>query len=124
MARSMRIRNVTRGVDIASRAELAANPWTRFLGLMGRSTLPDDYGLVIRPCNSIHMFFMRIPLDVLYCGAPTEAGDPVLRVLRGIAPWRIGPIVRGSKYVIELPVGTATRTGTVEGDVIEISAGS
>lgn len=120
MTRLVRVQNVTRGIDLATQAEVATNLWTRFRGLMGRRELPAGSGLVIRPCNSIHMFFMRIPLDVVHCGAATAEGDPVLRVLRGIKPWRSGPIVRGSKYVIELPAGTAERTGTQEGDLLRI----
>ena len=112
------VRNVTRGVDLATRVEVAASPWRRFVGLMGKRNLPAGGGLIIRPCNSIHMFFMRMPLDVLYCGASGPDGDPVLRVLAGIKPWRVGPIVRGSKYVLELPAGTVARTGTQQHDVI------
>lgn len=119
---AVRIRNVTRGVDLAPNGETADNPWRRFLGLMGRRTLPDGYGLVIRPCNSIHMFFMHTPLDVLHCGATTPDGDPVLRILSGIKPWRVGPIVRGGKYVIELPAGTVARTNTQVGDVVTVEA--
>ena len=114
------VRNVTRGVDLATHAEVAASPWRRFIGLMGKRELALDGGLIIRPCNSIHMFFMRIPIDVLHCGASGPDGDPVLRVLEGIKPWRLGPIVRGSKYVLELPVGTIEHTGTQVQDTIRL----
>lgn len=117
---AVRVRNVTRGVDLGTRIEIAANPWRRFLGLMGKRALPNGGGLLIRPCNSIHMFFMRMPLDVIHCGASDPDGDPVLRVLAGIKPWRIGPIVRGSKYVLELPAGAAAGTGTTAGDLLTI----
>jgi uncharacterized membrane protein (UPF0127 family) len=116
----VRVRNVTRGVDLATGVAVAASPWRRFVGLMGKRDLPAGGGLIIRPCNSIHMFFMRMPLDVLYCGASGPAGDPVLRVLAGIKPWRLGPIVRGSKYVLELPAGTVARTGTQQHDIIQL----
>jgi len=119
----VRVHNVTRGVDLAIHAEVAASPWRRFVGLMGKRELAVDGGLIIRPCNSIHMFFMRMPLDVLYCGASGPDGDPVLRVLAGIKPWRVGPIVRRSKYVLELPAGTVARTGTQQHDVIQLEPG-
>lgn len=90
---------------------------------MGKRDLPDGSGLLIRPCNSMHMFFMRLPLDVLHCGASGPDGDPVLRVLVEIKPWRVGPIVRGSKYVLELPVGTIARTGTQPGDIVRLDPG-
>jgi len=62
----------------------------------------------------------RSPLVVLRGGAGPPAGDPVLRVLAGIKPWRLGPIVRGSKYVLELPAGTVARTGTQQHDIIQL----
>ena len=125
MARSVaangwRVHNVTRGVDLAPNAELASSWWSRFMGLMGRQGLPVDGGLVIRPCGSIHMFFMRFAIDVVHVGKPTADGDPVVRVIHSIKPWRIGPIVMKSKYVVELPSGTLARTGTQVGDLLVV----
>jgi uncharacterized protein len=75
--------------------------------------LADDAGLLIDPCSSIHMFFMRFPLDVIYL----NKDDQVVRVQQGIRPWRIGPLhTRGARYVIELPVGVIERSGTSVGD--------
>jgi uncharacterized protein len=119
--RTVRVDNLTRNTTLGTQIEVATNPWRRFWGLMGRRSLPDGGGLLIRPCNSIHMFFMRMPLDVLHCGANGSDGAPVLRLLKGIKPWRIGPIVRGSKYVLELPPGTIERTGTQVKDVIRLA---
>jgi uncharacterized protein len=120
--RTIRVYNGTRGQPLGTAVEVASNPWRRFWGLMGKRSLPDGGGLLIRPCNSIHMFFMRMPLDVLHCGASGLDGAPVLRMLTGIKPWRVGPIVRGSKYVLELPAGTIERTGTQVNDLIRLAA--
>ncbi len=95
---------------------MAETVWTRFMGLMGRSELADNKGLVILPNNSIHMFFMRFAIDVLHVA---EDGT-VLKILHSIKPWRVGPIVRKCKYTVELPAGTSQRNGTVEGDKIEL----
>ena len=76
---------------------------------------PEGQGLVIDPCSSIHMFFMRFPIDVLYM----DREDKVVRAQQGIKPWRVGPLwTRGAKYVIELPAGTIARTSTQVGDLI------
>jgi len=42
---------------------------SRGFGLLGRSTLPEGAGLIIRPCNSVITFFMRFPIDVLFVDA-------------------------------------------------------
>ena len=108
------VTNRTRGTLLAERAELADNLWTRFVGLMGRRELPAGTGLVLKPGGGIHMWFMRMPLDVVH----VDKRDRVTHVLRGIKPWRFGPLFVGGKLAIELPVGTAD--GTRVGDEIDI----
>jgi len=112
--RVMAIVNVTQNVTLARQADVADSFWSRSKGLIGRRRAPDDYGLIIRPCNAIHTFFLSFPIDVLYLDRQSR----VLRILPGLQPWRIGPIVWRGKTVVELPAGTAARTGTVIGDII------
>jgi uncharacterized protein len=80
------------------------------------SALSSGEGLIIDPCSSIHTFWMRFPIDVLYMNRDYE----VIRADACMKPWRIGPIFTGSKWVIELPAGTISTTGTKPGDKIEI----
>jgi uncharacterized membrane protein (UPF0127 family) len=112
--RRVRVINRTRGSRLAEQAELADNYWTRFVGLMGRRELAAGTGLVLKPGGGIHMWFMRIPLDVLH----VDKHDRVTHVLRGIRPWRFGPLFVGGKLAIELPVGTAHETQV--GDEIDV----
>lgn len=110
--------NRTRGVTVAHDVEVATSFWKRGIGLMGRSTLANGFGLVIYPCGSIHMFFMRVPIDVLH----VDKHGKVVRILHAIKPWRLGPLVRHGKWVIELPAHTAAQTQTELGDHIEVCA--
>jgi uncharacterized membrane protein (UPF0127 family) len=112
--RRARIVNKTRDQVIASEAEWADSFWLRFMGLMGRGELPPNYGLIIKPGGPIHMFFMRIPLDVLH----VDKENRVTHVLRGIKPWRIGPLAVGGELAIELPVGAADQTHP--GDLVAV----
>jgi uncharacterized protein len=114
--RKVQVLNRSRQVVVAGEAEMAESVWTRFVGLMGRRKIETDTGLVIYPNNGVHMFFMRFPIDVLHVA---EDGT-VLRVLDGLKPWRVGPIVKRCKYTVELPAGTARKTGTQKGDKIEL----
>jgi uncharacterized membrane protein (UPF0127 family) len=113
--RHVRVINRTRGSVLAEHAELADNYWTRFVGLMGRRELPDGAGLVLKPGGGIHMWFMRIPLDVVH----VDKRDHVTHVLRGIKPWRFGPLFVGNKLAIELPVGAARETDVGDEIIIE-----
>lgn len=114
----MIVENVTRNQILADKADRAANFLSRGRGLMLSPALPDGGGLIIEPCNSIHMFFMRYPLDVLF----TDAQGKVLFLYKGIKPWRMGRVVRGAKQAIELPEGSIDRTQTEIGDLLRISA--
>ncbi|HLH23745.1 MAG TPA: DUF192 domain-containing protein [Chloroflexota bacterium] len=118
--RTVRVVNLDNGAEIAARAGVATNVWTRGRGLLGRRSLPEGEGLVIEACRQIHMFFMAFAIDVLHVRRLSPTEGEVTRVLRGIRPNRIGPWVRRSDYVIELPAGTAARTGTEQGHHIAL----
>jgi uncharacterized membrane protein (UPF0127 family) len=124
MAPPLRARNVTRDTDLAQRLEVADGLWARFMGLMGRASLDSDGGLWLSGTNGIHMMFMRFAIDAVFLGKPDPDGDGVRSVLsvhRGLRAWTgIVPFVRGANSVLELPVGTIERTGTVVGDVIAL----
>jgi uncharacterized membrane protein (UPF0127 family) len=89
--------------------EFARTEWSRFMGLMGRAELPAGDGLWIEPCNSIHMFFMRFAIDVLFLDRKRR----VKKVMLNLRPWRISPIVFGARTTVELPAGTFKDRGLV-----------
>lgn len=114
--RVTQVRNVTRCVYVARHAEVADSFVRRGIGLLGRSDWLKADGLVIEPCRSIHTLFMRMPIDVVH----VTADGIVCRVLPRLRPWRLGPLVWHSHYVVELPDGTIERTGTIPGDLLTL----
>jgi uncharacterized membrane protein (UPF0127 family) len=90
------------GDVVCEHCELADTPLKRLRGLLGRSRLDENEGMLFRPAGSIHMFFMRFPIDVLFCSRELV----VLGVERELKPWRTAKR-KGSKVVVELPVGGA-----------------
>jgi len=111
---TIRITNQTRDCILAAHAELARSFWARGRGLMGRASLPDSYALIILPESSIHTFFMRVPIDVLFVDRRDKViglreAMPPSRPFAGVAPWR-------GRYVIEMPAGVIAATGTALGD--------
>ena len=115
-------RNIDRGTVLATRLETAGSLWAKFMGLMGRSTLDTGAGLWLPDSNGIHMMFMRFAIDAVFVGRPVAADGGALTVIsvhRGLRAW-IGlvPLIRGAHGVLELPVGTIDRSGTVPGDRI------
>ena len=117
-------RNTTRGTTLAERLENGASFWAKFMGLMGRASLPAGNGLWLPDENGIHMLFMRFAIDVVFVSSPADGPAGARRVLsvrRAVPPWR-GVVWRvgGARGVLELPVGTIEATGTTVGDEIAI----
>jgi uncharacterized protein len=106
LLRLVRVVNRTRDEILAERAELAATPWARFWGLMGRTSVSPGGGLVLQPGGSIHTCFMRFAIDVVH----VDGHGRVTHVLRGLRPWRFGPLFVGRAHTVELPAGAATTT--------------
>lgn len=88
----------------------------RFKGLMFTESIPDGYGLLIRPCNQIHMMNMKFPLDVIYLA---EDGT-VLRIDEDIRPWKFGKLVKKAVGVVEVNAGTCARLGLEPGDRLTV----
>jgi len=82
-------------------------------GLLGRDGMEAGEGLYIRPCSSIHSFFMKFLFDAAF----VDGDGKVLHVIRAMKPWRISRIVVGAVGVVELPAGVLE--GTVVGDRLE-----
>ena len=88
----------------------------RLRGLMFKQSIPDSYGLLIRPCNQIHMMNMKFPLDVIYL---SEDGT-ILHMDENIQPWKIGKTVKHAAGVVEVNAGTCARLGLETGDKLTI----
>jgi uncharacterized membrane protein (UPF0127 family) len=116
-------RNDTRDTTLATTVETAASVWARFMGLMGRRSLPAGHALWLPGDNGIHMFFMRFPIDAVFLAKPAPDGSRrVVAAKRGLRPWvGIVPFVRGASGVLELPVGTIEASGTTPGDHIRLA---
>ena len=117
-------RNVTRGTVLAADLESADSLWAKFLGLMGRPSLPAGAGLWLPDSNGIHMMFMKFAIDAVFVGKPDGDGSrPVVAIRSALPAWRgLVPLVRGAHGVLELPVGTIESSGTQVGDRIAIAA--
>jgi uncharacterized membrane protein (UPF0127 family) len=95
---------------VCDRCVVADHPVTRMRGLLGRSDLPRGEGILLRPARSIHTFFMRFPIDVVFL----DSDDVVLQVVRELRPWRAAG-VKGSHTVLELAGGEAQAHGIEAG---------
>lgn len=113
----MRISNTTRQTELASRAELADSGKARNKGLLGRTGLVAGEGLWIVPCESVHTFFMKFSIDLVYI----DRNKRVKKVRSNVGPWRVSACL-SAHSIIELPAGTVEKTMTASGDQLEFSA--
>lgn len=84
----------------------------RLVGLLNKKSINDE-GLLLMNCSSIHCFFMKFTIDVVYLSNGMKVLDK-----ETVSPWKIGKFVKKSKHVLELPEGAAN--GIMIGDMIEI----
>jgi uncharacterized membrane protein (UPF0127 family) len=116
MGRYVRVDNLTRGSSVAERCRVAASLRDRTVGLLATPSLPAGEGLLIERTQSIHMFFMRYPIDVVFLDRQTR----VTRTVADLRPWRVVWWARGARDSIELPVGALAASGTVAGDQLAV----
>lgn len=118
------VRNTTRDTTVAGRVASAGTFWTSFRGLMGRASIGPDEGLWMPGVTSIHMFFMRFPIDCAFLGSEAPDGTRPVTALRHRLPAWIGLVwtVRGARGVLELAPGSLERSGTQVGDRLAFAA--
>ena len=116
---SLKAINLTQNKVIAETVEVADTAMSRMRGLLGRHSLADGEGLLITRCNSIHMFFMRFPIDGIFL----DNADIVVGMVQKIPPFAVSPIFWKADKVLEVASGTIERTGTRLGDRIRLASG-
>lgn len=112
----MRIQNITRGTDLASKAPEARNFFARLKGLMGEKHFNKGEALVFRRCPSIHTFGMHFSIDILFADKDLK----VLALIKNLKPYAITPFFVRAILTIELPAGTLDESYTQVGDQVAL----
>jgi len=94
---------------------LADTSAMRRTGLLKHERLGPGEGLWIVPCESVHTFFMKFPIDLVYL----DKGNKVKKVRHAVPAWRLSACLFAHS-VLELPAGKASESGTVAGDELAI----
>ncbi len=102
------------GSVVVSRVVYAETLSARLRGLLGRDLLAEDTGLLIRPCRSIHMWFMRFPIDAAFLDHDLR----VLKIARNLRPWQLAFAPRKTHCVLE--TATEILDGLQRGDPLSI----
>lgn len=112
--------NRSKGTKIAY-ADMADSFLSRLKGLMFKGKI--ERGLVLRipegrgrRGSGIHMFFMRIPLDVVFLDREKKVVDLV-----NLKPWQTYNPEKPARYVLELEEGSIESSKTEIGDELDFT---
>jgi len=103
------------GAVVCERCEVPESSFGRARGLLGRDGLEAGEGMLIDRAGSVHMFFMRFPIDVVFLDRDLK----VVGVRHGLRPWQVAA-ARRAVAALELPAGAAAEAGIEEGDVLAL----
>ena len=109
--------NITRSTVLAQGLRIADTFHKRFRGLMLQKEHSQGEALLIVPCKSVHMFFMRFSLDVVFVDAQWR----VVGLEENLCPWKVSRMYPRAHMAIELPAGTLKNTGTQLGDTLALT---
>lgn len=99
---------------LIARCQVADSFFSRFRGLMFRSTLNEDEAVLFPKCNSIHTFFMRFPIDVVFISSHGQVVDTVA----DLRPWRLLWPRLNAKHTLELKAGRTKALSIQTGEMI------
>jgi uncharacterized membrane protein (UPF0127 family) len=108
------VTNASRGSSLGARIGLADQWWPRLRGLLGKPAPQEGAGLLLVPCQAIHMLGMHYALDVAFL----DRGGVVIAAYHALEPGACTRWHGRAHAALELPAGTLRRTDTREGDTI------
>jgi uncharacterized membrane protein (UPF0127 family) len=109
--------NSDQDLEVAGRLRICERTTERLRGLLGTRRLAEDQAVWIRPCNSIHTFFMLMTIDVAFVDEDLR----VVKLIPAMTPWRVCLPVRRAASVIEGPVGMIRRGRLRQGAQLRVT---
>ena len=88
----------------------------KLFGLVFSAQLKESEGLLIDNCSSIHTFWMRYPIDVLFL----DSDNRVIRFFEDLKPFRVTPFIRGAVKTVELKSGSVRACSIKTGDCLKL----
>lgn len=116
----MQLYNESKQAIILEKLTIADSFFKRLIGLLGKKEISADEGIFINPCKSIHTFFMKFPIDVVFL----DKSQKVIFIQECIQPNKVTPFIKKSKTVIEMKGNKIKKDGIISmGDYLKITKG-
>ena len=106
--------NKTKNTTIAIKVKIANNFIGRTIGLLNRSSITEEEGLLIIPCKSIHSIFMRFEFDAVFL----DKNNQVVHLINKMPKGKVSSFIWQSNKVLELAPGMIEKTNIEIGDVL------
>jgi len=103
------------GKPLITDIKIASSFVDRLAGLIFKKSIDKNEGMLFDDCNSIHTFWMRFPLDVIFL----ESENRIIRIFYSLKPFRITPVIKNSKRVLEIKSGMALELGLAVNDFLQ-----
>lgn len=104
------------GVCLAENLILANTALTRLRGLLGRASLAPQEALWLRPCNSVHTWWMRFAIDVIFLDRELR----IVRLIENLRPFRLTRPSWQAASVVEMTAHSITRLNLQVGEQLRI----
>lgn len=85
-----RLINHSTNTEIVKNVIKAKSFFQRAKGLLGKNSIPSDEVLWIERCPSVHTFFMKFPIDVVFVDKEMK----VTKIHKNLKPWRMTAILQ------------------------------
>jgi len=109
-----KIYNKTKKTIIVNKVRVADTFYSRLVGLLNKKSLSSEEALLITHCQSIHMFFMKFSIDVIF----VNKKNIVVGLVKNIKPFALSRIFFKASYAIEGAVGMIDKGKVEKGDVL------
>lgn len=112
------MKNVHISIDgkiVIEKCGIATGFFSRFLGLMCKKRLSKKEAIYFPNCNSVHTFFMRFPIDVVFVDDKLR----IQKIKESVKPWRLILPHKNIYGVIEIKAMTAKEVGIEIGKEIK-----
>lgn len=106
------IRNENKEIRIPIEIDTYDTFLKRLRGLMFKRKPLKDKGIILIPCDSIHMFFMFFSIDVVFI----DQDYHVLKTVSALKPWMLVLPVQHAYAALELPKDTVKKYSITIGD--------
>ncbi|MBM7635001.1 DUF192 domain-containing protein [Geomicrobium sediminis] len=93
---------------------------SRLKGLLGKNNLGDREGLLLYPCQQVHTWFMRFPIDCVYLEKINNNEYQIKEAFENVAPWKMLPYAKSVYGVLELRSGAVLEYGLQKGQCLYI----